>query len=565
MRPTLGLPDSRHAKTDLYDEKHGTFLVQYPIWFVTLLALAGVLAFALAGFLGYTASHSTSAHPIPAIPADAPFLQPWELFLWFCALMVTLLVSIFRDKSLRGRLVAILVTACLAIIIVGTLYFSQILPDFLKQLLRDINLAALATEAGTYAFINFLLIGIFWLDTVRRWVRRSRGLPPSPRVDIGWGSIHTTYDPGDMPTLQELISGDLIAGAVLTLILAFLFDAQFLSQIIHTTPPLSACTVSWPFGACTLPGGGVSNPPTLSFIDVIQALIYLPLGLIILALAATLSGLGAVRGVGNADLEGNLPAMASADRSSAIPIAVDVSTTVWNTLKAALSRRLRLLFGNLVLSLRMVGWPCLIFFATYGLAQLSTNIQYYLHDPKNLHDFLIYVLPALIWGVAALLGMVFSAALLLFRWRVADNTLRFLGLIGFVVLLTFWIFSLALWGFNQLLLQTGASSRHPFDPPSITTLISVAAILAFGILWGARTLRGQPVATKPAASTTPVTKVSSDIHGTPASASFSVSTPRDPADGRSQSNDSATPLGSMDPGATRSMARESRQSDQQPQ
>jgi hypothetical protein len=525
MRPQLGVPNSRHAKTDLYDEAHGTFLIQYPIWFVIIMALAGVLAFALAGFLGFTTGPSTLK---PATGADAPFVQPWELFLWFCALMLTLLASIFRDKSLRGRLIAMLITACVAIVVVGTLYYSTILPDFLKQLLNSINLGALAGEPGTYTFINFLIIGIFWLDTIRRWVRRSRGLPPNPRVDIGWGSVTTTYDPDDMPSLQELISGDLIAGAVLTLLLATVFDAQLLSQIVHPTTALNSCTVSWPFGACVPPGTGIHNPPTLSFIDLIQALIYLPLGLIILALAATLSGLLAVRGVEASDLEGHVPEVASAERSSTIPIAVDVSTTVFNTLKSALSRRLRLIVENLILSLRMVGWPALLFVATFGLAQLSTNIQLYLHTPKGLDTFFMYVLPALGWGLAAMLGVVFSAALLLFRWRVADNTLRFLGLVGFVVLLTFWIFSLALWGFNQLLLQTGASNRHPFDPPSITTLLSAAALIVFGILWGLRTFRGQTVAPKPAP----------DGAMMPTGSSFSVSTQAEPT--RDQGDGEAT-------------------------
>jgi hypothetical protein len=299
------------------------------------------------------------------------------------------------------------------------------------------------------------------------------------------------------------------------------------------------------------PGGGISNPPTLSFIDLIQALIYLPLGLIILALAATLSGLGAVRGVGASELEGHLPEIASADRSSAIPIAVDVSTTVFNTLKAALSRRLRILVGNLILSLRMVGWPALLFVATYGLAQLSTNIQFYLHTSKSVQGFLTYVLPAVGWGLAAMLGVVFSAALLLFRWRVADNTLRFLGLVGFVVLLTFWIFSLALWGFNELLWQTGASDRHPFDPPSITTAVSAAALLVFGILWGIRTLRGQSALPRQPVPVTSGTR-------TPTSTAFSVSTQDQPMTGRAQGDLLAPPPAPSDPGATQSMTSESR-------
>jgi hypothetical protein len=529
---------SGHAITDLYDETRGVFLIQYPVWLVITLALAGVAAFAMAGFLGYTHLVGGTSQPLTA--GDRAFIQPWELFLWFSALMLTLLISIFRDKSLRGRLIAMLITACLAIILVGIFYFSNSLPDFLQQLLKDINLAALASDANTYTFINFLIIAIFWADTIRRWVRRMRGLPPSPRVDIGWGSVRSSYDPNDMPSLQELISGDLIAGAVLTFALAGLFEAGFLSLFIHTTPPMTTCTVSWPFGACA-GGGGVHNPPTLTFMDLIQTLVYLPLGLIILALAATLSGLGAVGGVNDKTLEAQLPAAASAEQSSTPAIAVDVSTTVLNTLKSALNRRLRLIVNNLILSLRMVGWPALIFIGTYGLAELSTNIQNYLHSGKHVVDFLSYVLPAAGWGLATILCLVFSAALLLFRWRVADNTLRFIGLIGFVILLTFWIFSLALWGFNQLLLKTGASQRHPFDPPSFTTYISLAALLIFGILWSLRLLRGpraQP------GSATPAPTVGANP---PASAGFSVATP--PA-GSSANDESATRPVSGDPNAT---------------
>src|SRR6478736_7045528 len=44
---------ARQAITDLYDEKRRAFLVQYPIWLVLLLGLAGVAAFAITGFLGY--------------------------------------------------------------------------------------------------------------------------------------------------------------------------------------------------------------------------------------------------------------------------------------------------------------------------------------------------------------------------------------------------------------------------------------------------------------------------------------------------------------------------------
>src|SRR5262249_43656954 len=84
MRQKLrGSPSFKYAKTDLYDPVGRTFYIQYPSWFIIVLALAGVAAFAVTGFLGYTGSQAN-----PNI--DPPFRQPWVLYLWLSALMVTL-------------------------------------------------------------------------------------------------------------------------------------------------------------------------------------------------------------------------------------------------------------------------------------------------------------------------------------------------------------------------------------------------------------------------------------------------------------------------------------------
>jgi hypothetical protein len=470
MRSLRELDSSRHAITDLYDERRRAFLVQYPVWFIVALALTGVATFAITGFFGYGSS---------------VVRQPWDLFLWFCAVLVTLQISIFRSESLRTRLIATLLFTLASILIIGITYFNASLPDLIRQLLQGGRFFRfIATNVWTYTLVNFGIIAIFWADTIRRWIRRARGLPPNPRVSIG---IESPNRPEDLPTMQELVSGDLIAGAVLTLALAFVFRPEVLNMFIHPrgADPLTICTVSWPIGVCHGYGGGMFDPPTFTFLDLIQSLLYLPLGLIILALSATISGLGAVGGVDAHGIEVDAPATMQneAGQSSTMPIAVDVTTTVINTLRSALDRRIRLLLRNIALSLRMVGWPTLIVFATYGLAELSTNIQNYLHSGRTLTDAVLYILPAIGWGALAVGGVVFSAALMLFRWRVADNTFRFLGLIGFILLLTFWIFSLALWGFNLLLLQTHAiADRHPFDPPSTPTAISFVALLAFGVL-----------------------------------------------------------------------------------
>src|SRR5579859_6226633 len=95
--PAGGPSGPRRAITDLYDEERRTFLVQYPVLLVIALGLTGVAAFAITGFLG----RDGWARAITPTALDDTFRQPWVLYLWFCALMLTLLASIFRDKSLR--------------------------------------------------------------------------------------------------------------------------------------------------------------------------------------------------------------------------------------------------------------------------------------------------------------------------------------------------------------------------------------------------------------------------------------------------------------------------------
>lgn len=490
MRQFRELAGSRHAITDLYDEQQRTFLIQYPVWLITALALGGVVVFGMTGFLGYS--------------ANSPVHQPWPLFLWFCAVLITLQISILRHQSLRRRLVMTLLFSLFSIAFIGVTYFNASLPGIVQRLLHGGHaFRFLATHAGTYAIINFGLIAVFWLDTIRRWIRRWRGLPPNPRVDLGIDGGQQA----DMPSMQELISGDLIAGAVLTLLLSLVFRAEFLHLFIHPLDSsghqmhFTTCLVSWPIGSCQGFGGGMTDSPTLTFLDLMQSLIYLPLGLVILALSTTLSGLGAVGGVNKHDLSpADVPETASADKgeSTTTPITVDVTTTLINTLRSAIDRRVHLLINNFALSLRQVGWPSLIFAATYGIAELSSNIFRYLHSGRTAHDALTYVLPAAGWGLLAVAGVVLSAALIVFRVRVAENTLRFLGLVGFIVLLTFWIFSLALFGFNKLLLLTNASDKHPFDPPSAPTYLSLAALIIFGTLLFIRRARGpRPAAQAP--------------------------------------------------------------------
>src|SRR6185312_3142891 len=196
----LDSSQSSHAITDLYDTERGTFLVPYPIWLVLGLGISGVIAFAMVGFLGY--------------PGDPQiFVKPWELYLWFCALMITLLASIFRNRALRGQLIATIIIALICVVIVYVIGFPG---GVIRQLLQR-YLPLLADEQLTYVVVNFAIILVFWVDTLRRWVRRAAGLRLHPEVDLATGAtLDDPVDPEEQPSMAELISGDLLAGAVLT-------------------------------------------------------------------------------------------------------------------------------------------------------------------------------------------------------------------------------------------------------------------------------------------------------------------------------------------------------------
>jgi hypothetical protein len=369
----------------------------------------------------------------------------------------------------------------------------------------------------TYTVLNFLIIGIFWLDTIRRWVRRMRGESPTRRIDLATGGPTFKADSADLPTMEELISGDLVAGAFLVLLLALVLRPEVVSFFLHTIGvipknPITACTVSLP-GACYLPPvAGQPNPPTLTFIDLIQSLIYLPLGLIILAIFATLRGLGALNALNGQQAS---PALVTTrDASSAVNVGEQVSIAVLDTLRAALSRRIYIALDGLIGSLRNVVWPALIFLGVVAVEASAHYIQQYLHlqsDERTcitthcqdyvsvqrlLSEQVQFTAPvsALLWGIVAVLAIVFSAAILIYRWRVAENSLRLLGLIGLTVLLTFWIFSLALSGFNALFSLTNISQRVPFPQPGASTMISLAALLIFGTYSLVRTMRNRRVA-----------------------------------------------------------------------
>jgi len=471
----------RYAITDLYDEERRTLLVQYPVGLIIAIALTGIIVFALTGFLGYpgTASADLFGNPIVLLP-------------WLYALQIVLLLSIFRDPSLRWRRFVIVGMTLLVIVLLAAAALNSdelqtVIQQYLQRRQQPVQqpvngpLLRLASDALTYTVINFVILGVFWLDTARRWLRRAMGYSPNPDVDLGLG--YQRLDEQDkrvLPRIETMVSGDLLAAAVLSLALGLLFAPGFVGHFV---------TVS-----------GQPSLDWLSTFDILQTLVTLPLGLIILGLAATINGLRALE---PSETDRAQTPSAPLPRGSARKeVSYKVGITIIETLQSALDRRLRAAVAALALSLRNILWPLLIVISTVGLAVSAELLEVYLHDTNKADPAaVITVLLAVGLGVVAAFFTVFAAALFLFSRRVATNSLRFLGLIGFVVLLTFWLFSAGLSAINLFLLWTKVTTLSPFWPPAISTGISFLALVIYGVLAIRRRMRGPEEGDTPTADT----------------------------------------------------------------
>ncbi|HZC05716.1 MAG TPA: hypothetical protein VE338_08745 [Ktedonobacterales bacterium] len=504
----------KHAITDVYDPKTRRILVRFPHGLLLTLGFTGVLAFGLMGYLGYGDDNSLLGQA---------FHKPWPLFLWFSALVFTLEVAVLRHPRLRRQLTEALVVTIICMVFVG---FSALDPGLLRYILNNLlNIRIAIPQIGqspwTYAILNFGVIIIFWLDTVRRWLRSQRGQPAARRIDLGFGTLEIG-EATDLPTLPELIAGDLIAGGVLAALLSLIFRAEVINPIANALQigvNITTCTVSWPIGHC-VGGAGPLDPPTLSKMDLIQALIYLPLGFITLALTATANAFNAASDNPNGAPAATTPgtALATDGQSRAVstdvlPVGeqsekgrqsatVSVTGTIIDALRGALNRRIRIAIDNLLLALRNVVWPLFILLGMVALGQVARNIAFYLHLQSNqrtcaltsnafpsqsvcqtslqqLSQQLQYqnLASGVALVVAAGVALTLALMMLVFELRVADNIFRFLGLVTFIGALTLWIFSLALSFSNILFNLTGLTQRQPFPLFGASTTSSLLVFL----------------------------------------------------------------------------------------
>jgi hypothetical protein len=445
-----------HPISDVFCTRQNWFLVNYPPSLIVALSGAGLLAFILVGYLGYNGRMDCNG--APTCLQLVLFGKPWPLYVWFTALVVTLQVSILRHRQLRPELTMTLLTTLISAAVMYWLYFYGDLSQLLNTLWQDIRtlnftfLRVVFSQQWFYTIVNFGLIVLFLADSAYRWSRRARGLK------LTTGSALTESEPADPnePRVEEMAAGDLIFGLALFGVMALVFSYTFIhgaaafSQIqADPNNPIPANVADVPDVVPLL--GGVP----LSTIDRLLALFCLPLGFIVLALYSTLNGLSALRGVVNLQ-----PREIGGIERTEDSATAQVALVLANTLRAAVNRYSRLLIDRAAGAGRSVLWIVLIFVGSYSLAGLSAQVQVYLHNAPRQP---LVIVAAGVAAVIAIFSIVFSAALLLNSRHVAGNTLRLLGWVGFVLGLTFWLFSITMVGIDWLGQQAG------FVPPGLST------------------------------------------------------------------------------------------------
>ncbi|HEY7982725.1 MAG TPA: hypothetical protein VID73_01070, partial [Ktedonobacterales bacterium] len=218
---------------------------------------------------------------------------------------------------------------------------------------------------------------------------------------------------------------------------------------------------------------------TINLIDTVMAVACFVPGIGVLAVTAFIRGLDPLS---RATSPASSLAVAGPNARGQ-DVAGQVGMAVFDALNEALRRYILPYARRAVLSLRNILWPLLILIGSFSFALSGRFIQYYLHhyDPTyycdpllkiaNCHapNNLTYLVLAVAFGLTGFFTTVAAAALVMMSSRVFVNTMQLLSRIGYVLLLTFWLFALALFGLNWFLLDTGIVPTSLALPPAIGT------------------------------------------------------------------------------------------------
>lgn len=465
--------DASPRAEDLYllDPKRKLLAVSYPGWMYVILTIVGIAAFATTGFLGY-----------PTDPnAIYTFFHPaWALFLWFCVLIVIMQWSIFRHQHAASWRWQTLIVTFICIGLVAVLYTKpEILETALDWLARSLPL-----ERGRilWNLANFTPILIYLADRAILWLKGERARYAGLLANHDITNRQQSGTGAGLPSMWELCSQDLFAGAALCFALAGIFQSTIVSLLTTQIAGVGVdeCAVSWVIGNCDV--GGAHNPPTLTQMDVVLAFS---------AIAASLLILGVLL----------IPRLFPQSSRAGV---VEVARSVGDILRATLNP-IDVFFRDL----RNVLWPGLILAGIFGAATAARFTRLYLHilsDKQtcsgattcpDLEEFalylsnslstgyfqdravqleLVFLALAVLGGLVSVLTITFSAQILASKVRMRElllpNWLWFSLRLVHRVLLVFWIISLGLSAFMAALLITLATTRAPFPQPGISTIVS---------------------------------------------------------------------------------------------
>jgi hypothetical protein len=359
---------------------------QYQVKLVLALSSAGLLAFVLAGLFGYSNDPPLLWSGPLAPTIHKALAAGGPLFLWFCALILTFIA---RHPALRERaLIRPLVVTLIWISLVSLVYLDY---DGVKQVIKQITqlidqiFPNLNATQLVLLVLNFVPLTLALVNSLWTWANPERALvAPGARAELTTGGAPVDHDE---TRYLELVSGDLVANALLALLWSFLFIPAFLDAIVRgvTGFSVSACDASLPvrFPVAALQNG-CPNFPGLSAIDRYLAVFYAVAGFAILIAPGFVRG---VRG-GSAAEEAASPATGAAAKGAEESFLAGVIATadrtvgaIVQTLRDAFARQLSIV--NLTESLRIVLWPGLLLTAVVAAATTANYTQCDIHLPYD--------------------------------------------------------------------------------------------------------------------------------------------------------------------------------------
>jgi hypothetical protein len=484
--------DEKHVGSDIYCAERHTARVSFSLPLIATVVGTGVVAVLLAGFVGYfnclPAYSAVLAQPTLTLRCPGDFWstthflylnEPWPLYLWLSGLMLLLQFTILRHR-LRS-LIAMLVITVVSIAIVAVVYLLGV--DALRRYTVEPP-DGLIYQPWAYTVLNFGIIGAFLLDSARRWIGyrhnelSAASMEALMRADPS-RSMHVRR-----AKMGELISGDLIAGMILCAILSIAFSPWFMRGVLAlagsnefncggVTTVTTPCPVPGPHNALLVQGPIplLANHFIYQIDTFLAGICFVP-GIAVLANTAFLRGLTPLSGSGSSMARGAIEGGSTGD------VTAQVGMAILDSLREAIQRYILPYARRTMLSLRNIFWPLLVLIASFSLALCARYVQYYLHhyDPtygcapqymayvQQLNKHAVACTPvtavshlelALAFGVVGLVCAVVSCAMLLTSTRVITNTFRLLRRIGTVGLLSFWMFAMALFGVNWLLVDMG--------------------------------------------------------------------------------------------------------------